>query len=121
MEGVIIIMKRLFAALTLIFILAVPAFPLSDAEYLKMKRGNADFARADRQLTRVWNRLRDEMPGRVFRILREEQREWIDGWRDEDARMYMERGYSRVEAYTMATYDRADYLPKRARAIMRGE
>ena len=113
-------MKRFLSAVLLTLILAGSAFGLSDREYLRMKRNSRDFARADRRLTQVWKRLQDRMPGWAFRILREEQREWIDGWRDEDARMYMEKGYSRIEAYTMATYDRAEYLPKRARAIENG-
>ena len=107
-------MKRFLSAVLLTLILAGSAFGLSDREYLKMKRNSRDFARADRRLTQVWKRLQDRMPGWAFKILREEQREWIDGWRDEDARMYMEKGYSRIEAYTMA------YLPKRARAIEDG-
>lgn len=111
-------MKRLLSAAILTLILAGSAFGLSDKEYLRMKQSNADFARADARLTRVWNRLKDRMPGWAFKLLREEQREWIDGWRDEDARMYMDKGYSRAEAYTMATNDRAEYLPKRARSIM---
>ncbi|MBQ3455113.1 MAG: hypothetical protein IJG36_01630 [Synergistaceae bacterium] len=114
-------MKRLLSAVLLTLILAGSAFGLSDREYLKMKRSSKEFARADRNLTRVWNRLEDRMPGWAFKILRDEQRDWINGWRDEDARMYMEKGYSRVEAYTMATDDRAEYLPKRARAIINGD
>ena len=114
-------MKRLLSGLLVTLALAGSAFGLSDAEYLRMKKSSADFAKADRELTRVWNRLKDRMPGWAFRILKDEQREWIDGWRDEDARMYMEKGYSRIEAYTMATYDRAEYLPKRARHIEREE
>ncbi len=111
-------MKRILSAVVLTLILAGTAFGLSDEEYLRLKKSNEDFARADRRLTQVWKRLQDRMPGWAFRILREEQREWIDGWRDEDARMYMEKGYSRAEAYTLATNDRAEYLPKRARHIV---
>lgn len=112
-------MKRILSALLLTLIIAASAFGLSDSEYLRLKKSNADFARADRNLTQVWKRLQDRMPGWAFRILRDEQREWIDGWRDEDARMYMEQGYSRAEAYTLATNDRAEYLPKRARHIVK--
>lgn len=114
-------MKRILSALTLTLIFAGAAFGLSDSEYLRLKKSNADFASADRELTRVYKRLQNRLPGWAFKILREEQREWIDGWRDEDARMYMDKGYSRAEAYTLATNDRAEYLPKRARAIMDGE
>ena len=113
-------MKRFLAVITLIFLLAVPALALSDAEFIRMKKNNADFARADRRLSQVWNRLRKELPKRVLNVLRDEQRDWVEYGRDEDAKAYMEEGYSRVEAYTMATSDRADYLPRRAREITRG-
>ena len=113
-------MKRFLAVITLIFMLISPALALSDAEFLRMKKNNADFARADRRLSQVWNRLKKELPKRVFNVLRDEQRDWVEYGRDEDANAYMEEGYSRVEAYTMATSDRADYLPRRAREITRG-
>ena len=112
-------MKRFLAVITLIFMLASSALALSDAEFTRMKKNNADFARADRRLSQVWNRLRKELPKRVFNVLRDEQRDWVEYGRDEDAKAYMEEGYSRVEAYTMATSDRADYLPRRAREIAR--
>ena len=112
-------MKRFLAVITLIFILASPAFALSDAEFTRMKKNNADFARADRRLSQVWNRLKKELPKRVFNELRDEQRDWVEYGRDEDANAYMEEGYSRAEAYTMATSDRADYLPERARELSR--
>ena len=112
-------MKRILSAVILTLILAGSAFGLSDSEYLRMKKSNADFARADRELSQVWKRLQNRLPGWAFKVLREEQREWIEYLRDEDANAYMDKGYSRAEAYTMATNDRAEYLPKRARQIMR--
>lgn len=112
-------MKRLISAIVLMMMLALPSLALSDSEYKKLKNSNSDFARADRNLTRVWNRLKDDLPGRVFRVLREEQRDWIAGGRDREAESYMNDGYSRAEAYTMATNDRAEYLPERAREIER--
>lgn len=112
-------MKRLISALALMIMLSVPAMALSDSEYLRLKKSNADFARADRKLAQVWKRLSDKLPGYVYRYLREEQRDWIASGRDADAERYMSEGYSKAEAYTMATNDRADYLPERAREVMR--
>ena len=112
-------MKRIISAITLMLILAVPAFSLSGAEYLRMKKANADFAKADRQLTQVWNKLKSRMSRSDFRILQDEQREWIDWMRDNEAESYMDSGYSRIEAYTMATYDRVRYIQQRARDIER--
>ena len=114
-------MKRIITAAALVLMLSVQAFALSDAEYKNLKKSSADFARADRRLSQVWKKLSDNMPGRSFRRLQQEQREWVAEGRDYDADSYMEMGYSRAEAYTMATNDRADYLPKRAREIMNGD
>lgn len=111
-------MKKVLTAALLALTLTGTAFALSDSEYTSLKKSNADFARADRNLSQVWKKLSDSMPGKSFKLLRSEQREWIDLGRDEDAANYMEMGYSRAEAYTMATNDRAEYLPKRAREIM---
>lgn len=110
-------MKRLIPAVLLSIVLTGTAFGLSDKEYIKMKKANADFARADRNLTQVWNKLTRNMPRKYLSILRDEQREWIAVGRDEDAKNYMDMGYSRAEAYTMATNDRAEYLPNLAREI----
>ena len=112
-------MKRFLAVITLLFMLASPVLALSDAEFLRMKKNNADFARADRRLNQVWSQLKKNTSRAVFRVLSDEQRDWIEWGRDNDAEAYMNDGYSRVEAYTMATSDRADYLPRRAREIAR--
>lgn len=114
------IMKRLFAVLTLIFLLASPAFALSDSEYLKMKRNYPKFARADRNLTRVWNELKKELSTKDFKELQKNQREWIAKGRDDAANEYINEGYSRVEAYTRATNDRANALPQIAADIEQG-
>lgn len=112
-------MKRLVSVLALIFLLSVPAFGLSDSEYLRMRKSNADFARADRNLNQVWSRLRKSLPKNVFTRLDRLQREWVKSGRDEEAASLMEDGYSRIEAYTMVTNDRADSLPKIADDIRR--
>ncbi|MBQ7592891.1 MAG: hypothetical protein IJU48_00895, partial [Synergistaceae bacterium] len=113
-------MKRLFAVLTLLFLFASPAFALSDAEYLKMKRNYPKFARSDRNLTRVWNELKKDLSTKDFRELQKNQREWIAKGRDDAANEYIDRGYSRVEAYIAATNDRADALPQIAADIKQG-
>lgn len=112
-------MKRLFAVIVLVFLTSGIAFALSDAEYLRMKKNSSDFAKADRRLTQVWNRLKDSMSKRAFSELQDLQRDWIAYGRDEEAQALMDDGYSRVEAYTMATSDRADELPELARSIGR--
>ena len=112
-------MRKIFAALMLLVLSASMSFALTDAEYLKMKKTNADFARADKRLSQVWKRLKGSVSKEVFTELQEYQREWIDSGRDIEAQGLMDEGYSRVEAYTMATSDRADALPKLAKDLAR--
>ncbi|MBQ7168383.1 MAG: DUF1311 domain-containing protein [Synergistaceae bacterium] len=110
-------MKRLLLLLSLLFLLTAPAYSLSDAEYLRMRKSSADFARADKRLNQVWAGLRKSLPKKVFTQLDKLQREWITSGRDDEAAALMEDGYSRMEAYTMATNDRADSLPKIAESL----
>ena len=112
-------MKRLLAVV-LVLLLSVPSFALSDAEYLRMRKSSADFARADKRLSTVWTNLKKSLPKNVFTRLQAEQREWIASGRDEAAEAYIADGYSRMEAYTMATNDRADALPGIAQALRKG-
>ena len=104
-------MKKIFSALMLLLLISSSAFALSDAEYLKMKRNSQSFARADRKLTNVWNKLKKSLPDYAFQELQKNQREWIKKGRDDAAKKYIKEGYSRTEAYTLATNDRANNLP----------
>ena len=104
-------MKKFLSILALLIFISAPAFALSDAEYLKMKRNNQSFARADRKLTNTWNKLKKSLPEDAFEQLQKNQREWIKKGRDDDAKKYIKEGYSRTEAYTFATNDRANKLP----------
>ena len=110
-------MKRFVTALLMMMLMISPAFALSDSEYLRMRRSSADFAQADKRLNNVWNRLRRTLPKRVFTQLDRLQREWVKSGRDDEAAALMDDGYSRTEAYTMATNDRAEALPKIAEEL----
>jgi len=112
-------MKRLFATLIVLILSVAPSFALSDAEYLHMKKNDPDYARAEQRLTRIWNELKQSMSPGAFNELKKEQLAWIKGGRDEDAEIYIERDYSRVEAYTMATEARAEYLQNKLQEIRR--
>jgi len=110
-------MKKFLSVLALLILISAPAFALSDAEYLKMKRNNQSFARADRKLTNTWNKLKKSLPDYVFEELQKDQRQWIKKGRDDAAKSYIKEGYSRVEAYTLATNDRANKLPEIAESL----
>ena len=102
-------MKRLLAALALILALYVPAYALSDEDYIRFRR-NPAFAEADRSLASAYNDAKDSMTHNAFEDLRESQREWIDYGRDREARRLMREDYSRVEAYTEVTRRRVAYI-----------
>ena len=112
-------MKRLFTSLIILVLSVAPSFALSDAEYLYMKKNDPDYARAEQRLTRIriWNELKQSMPASAFNELKKEQLAWIKGGRDEDTEIYIERNYSRVEAYTMVTEARAEYLKNKLQII----
>lgn len=111
-------MKRFLAVVALVLILAAPSFALSNKEYGRLM-SNESFARADRRLNQVYTDLKRSVSKSVWRVLSEEQKQWIEWGRDEDAEAYIDDGYSRTRAYTQATNDRADYLPDRAKEIAR--
>lgn len=109
-------MRRLFWVITVLLAVSAPAFALSDAEYLRMKR-NPEFAAADRRLTKAYNEARKIMSSEEFAGFRKSQRDWVARQRDVRARTFMEEGYSRVEAYTKATLERAEGIFARLRVI----
>ena len=110
-------MKRFVTALVLLMLMFSPALALSDSEYLRMRKSNSDFARADKRLNQVWAGLKKSLPKKIFSQLDKLQREWVISGRDEEAEVLMNDGYSRMEAYTIATNDRADSLPKIAEEL----
>ena len=109
-------MRRLISVLAFMLLMYVPAFALSDAEYLKMKK-DPEFAAADRELTRAYNEAKRIMSKSEFDSFRKDQRQWIAKQRDVRAKTFMEDGYSRVEAYTKATLERAEGILARLHVI----
>ena len=113
-------MRRVLAVIALVVLMAAPGYALSDTEYLRMRRNNVDFANADKRLNQTWSQLKKSLSKSVFEELDELQREWIRSGRDDDAQVFIDDGYSKVEAYTMATHDRADELPMIASRLRKG-
>ena len=103
-------MKRLLAMITFLVLFSVPCFGLSDTECLSMKENNPYYARAESELTKVWNELESSLSVQAFDELKQEQLAWITTERDKEAEGFLERGYSRAEAYTFVTEKRVEYL-----------
>ena len=103
-------LKRFLLSIALLMSVAIlPAYALSDAEYLQMKK-NAAFAKADKNLTQAYKNAREEMSKNDFAELQKAQRKWISNGRDKRAKALMKQGYSRLKAYTQATQERADEI-----------
>ena len=100
-------MKHLMSIVAVVLVFTVPAFALSDAEYLRMKKSSADFAEADKFLSDAYNNVKNVMPRSEFASIKEEQREWIKSGRDEAAQDFIDDGMTRTEAYTKVTEMRA--------------
>ena len=101
----------------LVMLIVAPAFGLSDAEYRRLKRTNSGFRHADKELSEVWNGLRGSLSSKAFSELQKSQREWIRKGRDDTAKKYIREGYSRAEAYAMATNDRVEELQRIAEEL----
>ena len=114
-------MKRFIAVIALVLLTASACFALSDKEYLKMRKNSSAYAQADKKLNRVWSSLRKSLPKSVFAELEKLQHEWITSGRDDDAKHFMDDGYSKVEAYTIATTERAEALPEIAKDLRRNK
>ena len=82
------------------------AMALSDSEYKKMKKNSPEFNKADKELTQAWNEAKKTLNKSDFNRLKEEQREWIAGGRDDRAEMLIDEGMSRAGAYAVATRER---------------
>ena len=109
--------KKFFLSLLfLVTILATSVFALNDAEYKKMMK-NPEFARADKRLNQTWKKASNSLKGAALDRLKKNQREWINEGRDYVANGFIEEGYSRVEAYTIATNMRSDELPTLVKSI----
>lgn len=109
-------MKRLVIVVALMLVISAPAFALSDAEYRRMMK-DPEFAAADRELTNAYNEAKEIMDKSEFAAFRRDQRDWIAKQRDVRAKTFMEDGYSRVEAYTKATLERAEGIRARLHVI----
>ena len=106
-------MRKFYLAVLLVLALCGSAFALSDKDYLRLKRNNKNFARADRELTQIYEAIKDNLSARKFEVVKREQRDWIRTGRDAFAKRRMREGDSKAEAYTAATLARANELRER--------
>ena len=107
------------AAFTLFIVVvsfASSIFALSDKEYKQMMR-NSGFARADKALNQAWKNAKNSLSGGDFETLKRGQMSWIKSGRDNKASLLLEN-MSRVQAYTLVTNSRAEFINAYVRGIV---
>ena len=96
-----------------IFLSASCCFALSDAEYKAMMQSSPEYRQAEVQLAQAWKRACASVKGKGgmgWRELRDNQRDWLARLRDAEAKVCIDSGMSRTEAYIAVTRDRIVYL-----------
>ncbi|MDR0572114.1 MAG: hypothetical protein LBG48_04655 [Rickettsiales bacterium] len=83
-------------------------YAISDEEVKHFITTDEAFAKAEKRINSVWNQL----DNRFKDMFRDEQIEWIKTKRDQEAQFYINLGLSKVDAYTLVTDDRSNYLIK---------
>ena len=53
-------------------------FSVTSAFAGELEKAKAEFAKHDRELNKVYQELRRELPAELFKVLRQEQRDWIE-------------------------------------------
>ena len=102
-------MKKLLCFL-LIALVCVPALAFTNTEYRDML-DNPDFARADKRINTLWDKVQRIAPQSVMKFLNQAQAEWWDYGLDSSANDFMgDKKYSREQAYAKATELCADKL-----------
>ncbi len=104
------VMRRVFAVVCAVLVLASSALALSDKEYRQMKKSSPSFAGADKELNQVWKEALKVLGKTELNELKQQQKKWTASGRDQDAKRHIEEGMTRVEAYTAATNDRVHVL-----------
>lgn len=100
--------NKIFYVIIFLLILVNSASALSDKEYRQFMK-NQNFSEADKALNKAWKNAKDSLSEQDFNALKQSQSRWIKSGRDNEARQ-LTRKLSRIQAYTLVTNSRADYI-----------
>ena len=92
----------------ILFALVSSASALTDKEYRQLMK-NPNFSQADKALNQAWTNAKNSLSQEDFNALKKSQNTWIKTGRDNEARQLL-RKLSRVQAYTLVTNSRAEYI-----------
>ena len=99
---------KIFYLVIMLFALVSSASALSDKEYRQLIK-NQSFSDADKALNQAWTNAKNSLSEKDFNALKKSQTRWIKSGRDNEARQLLKK-LSRVQAYTLVTNSRADYI-----------
>lgn len=94
---------NIFNILTLL--LPYQSFSISDKEYNQFINASQDFANTDKNLMQIWKQLKQTLPQEQYQNLLKEQKNWLKN-RDNLANQLINKGNSRINAYTIITKNR---------------
>ena len=101
----------IIVVLGLVLFFSTTAFGLSDDDYRAYSRDSSNFRQAEEDLNLIWKRLMRGLTSRAGKALLQDQKLWVNHWRDDEAQKLAARhGLSRPEAYALATRERIGYL-----------
>lgn len=100
--------SKIFYVVIMLLIMINSASALSDKEYRQFIK-NQNFLEADKALNQAWKNAKDSLSEQDFDALKQSQSRWIKSGRDNEARQ-LTRKLSRIQAYTLVTNSRADYI-----------
>ena len=86
------------------------SFALSDAEHMAFLRDSPSYKYTVKSFNDLWVFLKKNLPNEKYEIILRNQRNWIQKECDEVARVFMNNGFSRYEAYCHAIYVRMSEL-----------
>ena len=100
----------LSTVVTLCFLVSSFAYALSDKKYLEYKKNSSLFEYAEIILNSSWKRLKSLLKKDKYKELLKDQRSWLKKRDKLAAKLIAENGLSQVEAYSIVSLNRSQYL-----------
>ena len=86
---------------------------LTEAEYNQLMHSSPEFNEAEREMNEVWKQVIARTPESEKKALTGAQYNWVMNQRDQEAAVFLARGYPRDQAYAQATRNRTGILRKK--------
>lgn len=87
-----------------------PTFVLDDKTYLEYKKQSPLFRYAESKLNISWKQLKSVLNKKEYQVLLKGQRKWLKNRDNLATKLFTEMGLSKVEAYSVVSLERSQYL-----------